>query len=197
MSLLISSETDFSLEKQPYCDPTPTTAKQWEWIFSVSQTFFWPGNPNTCTFYLSTVLTPMFIREEGVYYSFQGTIGKSSLWLFKVTYTEWVLIRHCWFTLLCISVCVCVCVCTRAHMCTCACMHTQLLSCGHSFWLWSGIPIVGLLSLPVQVWFHLAESTNYTPEPEDNDLTIGIPLWEDFNKHNYLRKPVYSEEISF
>lgn len=140
MSLLISSKTYFCLEKQPYCDITPTTAKQWEWIFSQggkglkyneSQKCFWPGNPNTCTFYLSTVLTPMFIREEGVYYSLQGTVGKSSLWLFKVTYIECVLIRHCWSTLLCI--CVCVWVCKHAHVC--ACMHIQLHSCGHTFWL--------------------------------------------------------------
>jgi hypothetical protein len=128
---------NFSLEKQPYCDPTPNTAKQWEWIFSqgvkglkynVSQTFFWPGNPNTCTFYVSTVLTSMFIREEGVYYSLQGTIGKSSLWLFKVTYTKWALIRHCWFTLLCMCVCVCVRACTRVHAGTLSCSVVDTLS---------------------------------------------------------------------
>lgn len=110
----------------------------------------------------------MFIREEGVYYSLQGTVGKSSLWLFKVIYIECTLIRHCWFTLLCICVCVCVCV----QACVRVCMHAHLVAQLWTLFLtpWTGIPIVGLLSLLVPVWFHLAESTSYTPEPEDNGL---------------------------
>ena len=110
----------------------------------------------------------MFIREEGVYYSLQGTVGKSSLWLFKVIYIECTLIRHCWFTLL--YICVCVCVCVQA--CVRVCMHAHLVAQLWTLFLtpWTGIPIVGLLSLLVPVWFHLAESTSYTPEPEDNGL---------------------------